>query len=98
MRVMLQFANRVTLVYSVLVLGLFYTPMREVILSGVMGLPTKLSTYAAPGVQMLLLVVIVWGYSSLFRGLLSGMRKTQVIAFSAAIRLLVVVAVGSVTL
>jgi O-antigen/teichoic acid export membrane protein len=34
----------------------------------------------------------------LFRGLLSAMRKTQVIAGSAMIRLLVVIAVGSVTL
>ncbi len=98
MRVMVRFANRLTLIYSMLVLSLFYTPMRDVILSGVMGLPVKLSTYAAPGVQMLLFVVIVWGYSSLFRGLLSGMRKTQVIAASAAIRLLVVIAVGSITL
>lgn len=98
MRVMLQFAHRLTLVYAALVVGLFYTPMREVILSGIMGLPAALSSYAAPGVQMLLLVVIVWGYSSLFRGLLSAMRKTQVIAGSAVIRLLVVIAVGSVTL
>jgi len=98
MRVMLQFAHRLTLVYAVLVVGLFYTPMREVILSGIMGLPAKLSSYAAPGVQMLLLVVIVWGYSSLFRGLLSAMRKTQIIAAGAVIRLLVVFAVGSVTL
>jgi len=98
MRVMLRFAHRLALVYSVLVLGLFYTPMRVVILNGIMGLPEKLSTYAAPGVQMLLLVVIVWGYSSLFRGLLSAMRKTQVIGGSALIRLLVVFAVGSVTL
>jgi O-antigen/teichoic acid export membrane protein len=98
MRVMLQFAHRLTLVYAVLVLGLFYTPMRDVILSGIMGLPATLSSYAAPGVQMLLLVVIVWGYSSLFRGLLSAMRKTQVIAGSAVIRLLVVIAVGSITL
>jgi Na+-driven multidrug efflux pump len=98
MCVMLQFAHRLTLVYSVLVLGLFYTPMRDVILSSIMGLPGKLSSYATPGVQMLLFVVIVWGYSSLFRGLLSAMRKTQIIAGSAMIRLLVVIAVGSVTL
>lgn len=98
MRVMLTFAHRLAVVYAALVLALFYTPMRDVILSGVMGLPANLSSYAAPGVQMLLLVVIVWGYSSLFRGLLSAMRKTQVIAGSAVIRLLVVIAVGSVTL
>ncbi len=98
MRVMLIFAHRLAIAYSVLVLILFYTPLRELILNGIMGLPATLSSYAAPGVQMLLLVVIVWGYSSLFRGLLSAMRKTQVIAGSAVIRLLVVIAVGSVTL
>ncbi len=98
MQVILTFAHRVTLVYAVLVGCLFYTPLREVILNGIMGLPPKLSAYATPGVQLILLVVIVWGYSSLFRGLLSAMRKTQVIAGSALIRLLVVIAVGSVTL
>ncbi len=98
MRVMLRFAHRLTIVYAVLVAILFYTPLRDVILHRVMGLPVKLSDYAIPGVQMILLVVIVWGYSSLFRGLLSAMRKTQIIASSAVIRLLVVIAVGSVTL
>jgi O-antigen/teichoic acid export membrane protein len=87
-----------TLVYVVLVGSLFYTPMRAVILSGIMGLPDTLSSYATPGVQMMLLVVMVWGYSSLFRGLLSAMRKTRAIAGSAVIRLMVVIAVGSVTL
>src|SRR3990172_2930551 len=98
LRVMLRFAHRVTLVYVMLVGALFYTPMRDVILSGIMGLPGHLSHYATPGVQMLLLVVIVWGYASLFRGLLSAMRKTRAIAGSAVIRLLVVTAVDSVTL
>lgn len=98
MQVMLQFAHRLTLVYALLVALLFYTPMRGVILNGVMGLPAKLSTYATPGVYMILLVVIVWGYSSLFRGLLSAMRRTQIIAGSALVRLLVVIAVGSSTL
>ena len=98
MRVMLQFAHRLTLVYALLVISLFYTPMRDVILGGIMGLPPNLTNYAAPGVQMLLLVVIVWGYSSLLRGLLAAMRETRVIAGSAAVRLLVVITVGSVTL
>jgi O-antigen/teichoic acid export membrane protein len=98
MQVMLRFAHRVTLVYVVLVASLFYTPMRDVILTRIMGLPVTLSTYATPGVQMVLLIVIVWGYASLFRGLLSAMRRTGAIAGSAVIRLMVVTAVGSVTL
>jgi O-antigen/teichoic acid export membrane protein len=98
MQVMLRFAHRVTLVYVVLVASLFYTPMRDVILTRIMGLPVTLSTYATPGVQMVLLIVVVWGYASLFRGLLSAMRRTGAIAGSAVIRLVVVTAVGSVTL
>jgi len=98
MQVMLRFAHRLTIVYIVLVAALFYTPMRGVILTGVMGLPAQLSTYATPGVQMMLFVVVVWGYASLFRGLLAAMRQTRAIAGSALIRLLVVTAVGSVTL
>lgn len=98
LRVMLRFVNRLTLVYMVLVAALFYTPVREVILSGIMGLGEELSTYAKPGVQMMLFAAIVWGYSSMLRGLLSAMRRTGAIAGSAAIRLAVVIAVGSVTL
>ncbi len=98
MRVMLTFAHRLTMVYVVLVGALFYTPMRDVILGGIMGLPAGLRDYAVPGVQMMLVVVVFWGYASLFRGLLSAMRQTRAIAGSAVIRLLVVTAVGSVTL
>jgi Na+-driven multidrug efflux pump len=98
MQVILRFAHRVTLVYVVLVASLFYTPMRDVILTRIMGLPETLSSYATPGVLMVLLVVVVWGYASLFRGLLAAMRRTGAIAGSAVMRLLVVTAVGSVTL
>ena len=98
LHVMLRFAHRVTLVYVALVGILFFTPMREVILGGIMGLPGTLASYATPGVRMVLLVVVVWGYASLFRGLLSAMRRTGAIAGSAVMRLVVVTAVGSVTL
>lgn len=98
LKIMLTFANRLTLVYVILVGILFYTPMRDVILTGIMGLPRNLNEYATPGVQMMLVVVVFWGYASLFRGLLSAMRKTGAIAGSAVIRLIVVTAVGSVTL
>lgn len=98
MAVIFRFANWVTVVYVLLVGLLFYTPMREVILGGVMGLTAALSDYARPGVQMMLIVVVFWGYASLLRGLLSAMRQTRAIGGSAVIRLLVVTAVGSITL
>ncbi len=97
MHVILTFAHRLTFVYAALVGCMFFTPMRDVILGSIMGLPADLGAYAVPGVQMILLVVIFWGYSSLFRGLLSAMRQTLAIAGSAVIRLLVIIAVGSVT-
>src|SRR6185369_5603866 len=56
------------------------------------------ASYATPGVHLILLVVIVWGYASLFRGVLAAMRRTGAIAGSAVMRLAVVTAVGSVTL
>lgn len=96
--VMLRFAHGLTLVYVVLVGVLFYTPVRDIILSRIMGLPAALSSYATPGVQMVLFVVIAWGYASLFRGMLAAMRRTGAIAGSAVVRLMVVTAVGSVTL
>ena len=98
MRVILQFTKRLTLVYCVLVGILFYTPLRDVILGKVMGLPGKLRDYAIPGVQMVLFVVIMWGFSSLFRGLLAAMRRTHIIAATALVRFLMVIAVGSITL
>jgi O-antigen/teichoic acid export membrane protein len=98
MRVMLRFAHRLTIVYVILVGLLFYTPMREVILGNVMGLTASLRDYTKPGVQMILIVVVFWGYASVLRGLLSAMRQTRAIGGSAVIRLLVVTAVGSVTL
>ena len=98
MQVILRFAHRATLVYIVLVAIMFYTPLRDVILGGIMGLPPTLKSYATPGVQMVLLVVVAWGYASLFRGILAAMRRTGAIAGSAVMRLVVVTAVGSVTL
>lgn len=98
LRVMMTFAYRLTIVYAIIVGLLFYTPVRDLILTGVMGLRGELAQYATPGVQMMLVVVIFWGYASLFRGLLSAMRKTGAIAGSAVIRLIVVTAIGSVTL
>src|SRR4030095_1333740 len=97
LRVMLRFAHRVTLVYVALVGILFFTPMRELILDGILGLPATRASYATPGVRMVLLVVVVWGYASLFRGLLSAMRRTGAIAGSAMMRLAVVTAGGRVT-
>jgi Na+-driven multidrug efflux pump len=98
MRVMTSFVHRLTVGYVVLVGILFFTPLRDVILNGVMGLPEDLANYAKPGVQITLLAAIAWGYTSMFRGVLSAMRRTRIFAASAVLRLVAVVAVGSTSL
>ncbi|MEE8555288.1 MAG: hypothetical protein V3T00_05470, partial [bacterium] len=50
------------------------------------------------GVRTIVLVPLFWGYAALFRGLLSAVRRTKAIGFSAALKLSAVVAAGSVTL
>jgi Na+-driven multidrug efflux pump len=98
MRVMVRFVHRLTLVFALLVGLLFYSPLRDVILHGVMGLPDELADYATPGLQVAVFTALVWGYSSMSRGLLAAMRRTRIVAVSAGLRLTVVAAVGSLTL
>jgi O-antigen/teichoic acid export membrane protein len=98
MRVMLTFVNRLTLVYVALIGILFWTPLRQVILLGIMGLPGELAAYGAPAVMIMFLPALVQGYAALARGLLSAMRRTGAIAGGAVLRLATVMAVCTVTL
>ena len=97
-RVMLRFTWIVIGVTGALIALLFWTGLRPVMLDGVMGLPEELSRYCAPGVKTMLLVPLFWGFSALFRGLLSGQRQTRAVALSAVFKMAAVVAAGSVTL
>ena len=80
------------------VLILFFTPLRYIILTHVMGLTTELTLFVTPGVKLTFVVAIFWALASMFRGMLSAMRRTGAIAATAGLRLLVVVMVGSWTL
>lgn len=92
------FALRVGLGFTAAVLLLFFTPLRGVVLDGVIGLTPELSAYSAPGVMMLAAVPMLWTYAAIMRGLLSAARRTRAIANSSGFRLISVTAIASLTL
>jgi len=98
LKVMLQFTLAAISFFVAVVLVLFFSPLRSVILGKVMGLNQELSQYAAPGVKLTFLVAIFWGYSGFLRGVLSAMRRTGAIAVTVLIRFVVAVLVCSVTI
>jgi len=97
LKIMFTFTFRTLLFFIAIVILLFYSPLRKVILENIMGLTLELSQYTTPGLKLTFLMAIFWGYSSLLRGLLSAMRRTGALAFTAGIRLLIVIIMGSIT-
>jgi len=98
-RVMMWFTFSVVSFFAGLVFVLFHDPvLRAWALVTVMGLPADVTAYITPAVQITFLVAIFWGYAAVFRGLLSAMRRTGVLAATAVVRFCMVVAVGSITL
>jgi len=98
LRVLIKSAAGIQLVFVGIIFLLFYTPLRESILQGVMGLTLELARYAVPGMKLIVILAVFGGFASLFRGMLSAIRSTFAIAVTAAIRLIVITAVCSVTL
>ena len=96
--VLLKFTAWLQLIFAGIIFGLFYTPLRIPGLEGVMGLTPELRDYVTPGLRLSFLVAIFWGFSSLFRGMLSAVRATFAIAMTALIRLVVIAVVGCAAL
>ncbi len=98
MGVLLRFTVRVALGFAGLVILLFYTPLRGVVLEGVMGLSPELSGYIAPAMLVAVIVPLFWSFTATFRGLLAAAKRTRMLAISAGFRVALIAAVGSVTL
>jgi Na+-driven multidrug efflux pump len=96
--ILLKFAAGLQLFFVGIIFGLFYTPLRVMILDEIMGLTLELSQYLTPGVKLIFIVAIFWGFSTSFRGMLAAIRSTYAIAATAGIRVIVIAAVGSMTL
>jgi len=97
-RMLLRFAAQIVLFFSALLYLLFYTRLSAWVLGDVMGLNVDLSAYIQPGLLVTLATGLAWGYSALFRGLLSAERNTAPIANASALRLVAVTAFGGAML
>ncbi len=96
--VLMKSSVSIQLVFMGIIFVLFYTPLRDLILEGVMGLTLELSRYAVPGLKLIFFMAVFSGFSSVFRGMLAALRSTFAIAATAGIRLIVITAVCSMTL
>ena len=96
--VLIKFVVGLQLIFIGIIFGLFYTPLRTIFLEGVMGLNLELSNYITPGIRMIVIVAVFWGFSSSFRGMLAAIRSTFAIAVTAVMRLIIVTAVGTTAL
>lgn len=94
LRAMFYFAFGLILFYCSLIFVLFYTPLNEWILDGVMGLTAELSGYCKKAVRFMFLIAVFWAVAATLRGTLASIRKTFVIAVSAGVRLAVTAGIG----
>ncbi len=98
LRVIARFALQVVGAFAAVVC-LFYIPaVRVWVLEVVMGLTPEIADTIAPALLLFFLLAGALGYSALCRGLLLGARLTAQIAKSAGVRLLVVFAIGCLSL
>ncbi len=72
--------------------------MRGLLLEGVMGLGPDLRAEVTPGLLLMVLLPPLWSAAALLRGLLSGARRTGVLAGTGFVRLGAVVSVSALTL
>ncbi|MGE0766154.1 MAG: hypothetical protein AB7L90_06790 [Hyphomicrobiaceae bacterium] len=97
-RTMLVFTGQLVVLFTLLVIVLFETPLRERILRGVIGLTPELAAYAAPALVLALVLAPFWSLTALFRGLLAKARTTGSLAASGVLRILTAALAGTITL
>ena len=98
LRVMVKFTWLTIVVCAVLLLVLFYTPLRSILLGRVMGLSGELIQYITPAVLLFLPAPYFWGFASTNRGLLAACRMTISLAWAGALRLIVAVLIPALCL
>lgn len=97
-RTMFVFTAQLIVVFGVLALVLFETPLRESILRSVIGLTPELAAYSEPALVLALVLVPFWSLTALFRGLLAKARTTGSLAASGILRIMSAAAAGTITL
>ena len=90
-----RFAVQVVVVFALIAVGLFDTPVSHVVLGRLMGLSPELEAACAPAMRFAFTMAAAWGFSALLRGFLAGARRTGSLALTGAGRLVVAALVGS---
>ena len=97
-RTLVMFTGQLVALFGVLALVLFVTPLRDRILSEVMGLTPELADYARPAMAMAFILAPFWSCTALFRGLLAKARTTISLAVSGVLRILAAAGAGAISL
>ena len=95
--VILLFTSQLISGFTVLALILFHTPLKEVVLRSIMGLPPELAGYCEPAMSFAFTMVAFWACSAVFRGLLAKSRTTSALAASGFLRIGTAAAAGLTT-
>lgn len=97
-RVMLVFTGHLIVLFSLLALLLFQTPLQDVVLRGIMGLTPELAAYCEPAMGIAFLMAAFWSCAALFRGLLAKARTTAFLAAGGVLRIGTAVVAGAISL
>ena len=97
-RVMFVFMAQLIVGFMVFALVLFQSPLRDLILRGVMGLTPELTAYCEPAMGAAFTMAAFWACAALFRGLLAKARMTTSLAMAGVLRVATAVAAGSISL
>lgn len=95
-RTIIVFTTQLVVIFALLALVLFQTPLHATILRGLIGLTPELATYAQPAMAISFLMAAFWGCTALFRGLLATARTTGSLAASGVLRIATAAAACSI--
>lgn len=95
-RTILVFAGQLVVIFTLLTLMLFGTPLRHAILGRLMGLTPELAAYMGSAMAISFAMAGFWGATSLFRGLLATARTTRSLAASGVLRVLTAAVAASI--
>ena len=94
---LLVFTGQLIIIFGLLALGLFQTPIRDQILRGIMGLPPELAAYCEPAMSVSFVMAAFWSCTALFRGFLARARTTRSLAASGVLRIATAALAGMVS-
>jgi Na+-driven multidrug efflux pump len=97
-RLLLVFSAQLVTVFTLLALVLFYTPLRDTILRGLVGLTPELASYSEPALAISFAMAAFWGCTALFRGLLARALTTGSLAASGLLRIVTAAIASSIAL